>query len=71
MIALADRVPRYQHAQWREECGEHDQPHGDAVDAHVVVDVGIGDPNPIHFVLESSLGAMEVARQVQGQHQGQ
>ena len=38
------RLPRNQNAQRREESGQHHQPHGDAVDPEVVVNVGMRNP---------------------------
>src|SRR5580692_2418745 len=63
--AIVNRLPRDQHAQRSQERGQHHQPHGDAVHGHVVVDVGSGNPLLVNFVLEASLAAMEVHREMQ------
>ena len=65
LYPVVHRLPRDQHAQRREERGQNHQPQRDAVDAHVVVNVGRRNPLAVDFVLESWHGAMEVHRQVQ------
>jgi hypothetical protein len=53
------------HGQRSEEGGEHDQPDRDAVHAHVVVDVGAGDPGIVDFKLKAGLPGNEVRGQMQ------
>ena len=43
-------------AERGEEAGEDDQPHGEAVDAEVVVDGGAGDPGEVLVELEGAGG---------------
>ena len=65
--ADGDGLPRSQHRQRSEEGGEHDQPDRDAVDAHVVVDVGAGDPGSVDFKLKTRLSGDKVGGQVQSE----
>ena len=44
LLALADGVPGDEDAEGGEEAGEHDEPHGEAIDAEVVADGGRADP---------------------------
>ena len=64
-----NRFPGNEDTKRCEESGQHDQPHGEAIHAHVVVDVWAGDPLLINFVLEARLGAVEVHGQMQRQHE--
>src|ERR1039457_448914 len=48
------RLPRNQNAQRREERGQHYQPHGDAIDPEVVVNVGMRNPRQILMALEAA-----------------
>src|ERR1700680_2342729 len=60
-----NRLPRNEHTQWSEKRGENHQPHGDTVDAHVVMDIRIGNPLTIYLVLECGLAPLKMDRQVQ------
>ncbi len=51
---LVNRLPRNQHAQGSEKRSQHHQPHRDAVHAHVVVDVGSGDPLLVDLELKAA-----------------
>ena len=68
---LVNRLPRNQHAQRREKCGEHHQPQRNAVDPHVVVNVRSRNPLPVDLILKTGLSAMEINRQMQRQHKRQ
>ncbi len=46
-------VPGGEDAEGGEEAGEDDEPEGEAVDAEVVADGGVGDPGSVLFELES------------------
>src|ERR1035438_9673765 len=67
---VADGVPRDEHAHRHQEGGQDDQPHGDAIDAKVIVDVGVGNPGDVLLELEPALPADQVPRQVQRGEQG-
>src|SRR5580658_2763009 len=62
---VMDRFPRDQHAQRRQERGKQHQPQRNAVDTHVVVDVGAGNPLLVDVVLESGLRPMKINRKMQ------
>ena len=53
---LVNRIPRNQHAQRREERGQHHQPDGNSVNAHVVMNVGSRDPDLVDLELEARRG---------------
>ena len=65
LYPLMNRFPGDQHAQWGEKSGQHHQPHGNSVHAHVVMNVGYRNPCAIEFILKPGLGPMEVNRQMQ------
>ncbi len=63
---IVNRGPRNQHAQRREERSQHHQPDGNSVNAHVVMNVGRGDPDFVDLEFEGAGLTMEVYRQMQG-----
>ena len=54
LLALGDGVPGDEDAERSEEAGEHDEPHGEAVDAEVVADGGGVDPGDVLLELEGA-----------------
>ena len=54
LLAAVDGVPGDEHAERGEQAGEDDEPHGEAVDAEVVVDDGRGDPGDVLLELEGA-----------------
>ena len=61
--AIVHRAPGDQHAQRHEECGQQHQPQRDAVNAQVVMNVGIGDPDCIRLKLKTGCMSLETRRQ--------
>ena len=66
--AGVDRAPGGKHADGREEAGEDDQPHGEAVDAEVIANRRGDDPEPVDLELEAGVVVVEVCGQVQREH---
>ena len=71
LYALMYRGPGNQHAERRQECGQHHQPDGNSVNAHVVVNVGRSDPDFVDLELKNTALTMEVHRQVKRGHKCQ
>ena len=76
LLAGADGVPAGEDAEGGEEAGEDDEPHGEAVDAEVVGDVGIGDPGVDLLELELAVGGVgggvaEVRGEVEREEKGE
>ena len=71
-MRLVDGVPGDEDAEGREEAGEHDEPHREAVDAEVVADGGRGDPGEVLLELEGAGcgGVVEVDGQMQREQEG-
>ncbi len=63
--ALGDDLPAGDHDDHRDEGGQHDEPHRDAVDAEVVVDVEALDPRVLLDELHLRGAAVEVQDQRQ------
>jgi hypothetical protein len=68
---LVNRMPGNQHAQGREERGQHHQPDGNSVNAHVVMNVGGRNPDFVDLELERAEFTMQVYRQMQRGHKCQ
>ncbi len=56
LLAGVDGAPGGEDAEGGEEAGEHDQPHGEAIDAEVIADGGAGDPGDVLLELEGAGG---------------
>ena len=54
--AGVDDAPGGEDAEWREEAGENNEPHGEAINAEVVADRWRGDPGDVLLELEGSGG---------------
>src|SRR6185312_944922 len=65
LYPVVDGVPRDQHAQRSKECGEDHQPQRNSIHAHVIMNIGMGDPGAIDLELKAAPGAVKVRRQVQ------
>src|SRR5215472_14088791 len=70
--ACVDGSPGDENTERGEEAGEDDEPHGEAVDAEVIVDGGRGDPGDVLLELKAtgSSGIVEVGRQVEREQEG-
>ena len=68
---VVNRIPGNQNAQRRKKCGQYHQPQRDAVDPHVVMDVGSQNPLPVDLKLKIGLSTMKVNRQMQRHHERQ
>jgi hypothetical protein len=68
---LLNGSPGNQHAKWSKKCGEHHQPHGDAIDSEVVMNIWSSNPCAIEFKVESRFGLVKVHQQVQGKDKRQ
>ncbi len=69
--SVMHRLPRNQHTQRREKRCQHNQPQRNAINPHVVMDIGAGNPLPVDLIVESRVFAVEINRQVQGQDKRQ
>ncbi len=65
LYTLVNGGPRDENAQGCKESRQHHQPHRDAVDSHVVVNVGSRDPLLVDFELEASRVAVQMDRKMQ------
>ena len=61
LAARGDRIPGGEDAERREEAGEDDEPHAEAVDAEVVVNLGAGNPEGVLDEAEGLLRAKGAA----------
>src|SRR6185312_3671587 len=64
LYAVIDRVPGDQHAQGRKERGKDHQPQGNAIHAHVVMNVGMGNPGTVDLELKAAPGAVKMSGQM-------
>ena len=69
-VAHIDRIPRGYHADGRQYGREHDEQHGDTVDAHLVVDVVTGEPGGLLDELEFCGAALETEPNEKRHHEG-